>query len=197
MKIILLLLTVLPTIFATASASAREFNMFQGTQKRDGLNYSISPLYGYETVYRNSPSPHITTTSLYGLRVTAGVDLLSLEAEYSKGTDNETFSTAPEQVKYEDENYKLGLLSTYRMGKYLSASARAGAQATKTKETSTSSGVATVKDDPIRYNPYGGAQISLNFGVFSVNASSTVVFRDMNNMSKNDYQNTLSFGVGY
>jgi len=37
----------------------------------------------------------------------------------------------------------------------------------------------------------------LKLGPISVSVSSTVIFRDGGDMSKNDYQNTVSVGVGY
>lgn len=185
------ILTAFLALMASSVASARQFTLVKGS------GYAIEPLYGYETVYRSSPSPHIATRAMYGVRLSAGVDLLSGEAEYSRASDTETFSGAPEKVYHEDENYKLGIRSTYRFNQYFFSSARLGAQATKGFEESTSSGVVTRKDKDLKYNPYAGAQVGVKLGVFSVNLSATMVFRDYSDLSKNDVQHTLSFGVGY
>jgi hypothetical protein len=178
-------------------AWAAQINLFQGTQKKDGINYSISPLYGFQSVYYSSPTPHTSTQSMYGVRVTAGVDLLSLEAEYSKSGNTENYAADPTMVKHDDQNYQLGLLSTVHLGNFVSLSGRAGCQASQDTETDTNSGVDTTTTTPLTYNPYAGAQIGIHFGVISVNASSTMVFKDNHDMSKNDVQNVLSVGVGY
>jgi hypothetical protein len=179
------------------SAPAAQFNLIQGSQKKDGLNYNISPLYGFQTVYFSSPTPHTSTQTLYGVRGSVGVDVLSLEAEYSRSGNTENYATDPTMIHHDSQNYKLGLLSTWRMGKYASLSGRAGCQASQDTETDTNSGVDTKTTHPMSYNPYAGAQFGLHFGVINVNASSTVVFRDSSDMKKNDIQNTVSVGVGY
>lgn len=178
-------------IFVGSLASARSFTLTQGT------GYTVEPLYGYETIYRNTPTPHTQTRAMYGLRLTLGVDLLSLEAEYAKASDTENYAAAPEKVYTEDENYKLGIRSTYRFNQYFFFLGRMGAQATKGFEESTSSGVTTREEKELKYNPYAGAQLGIRFGVFSLSAGSTVIFKDYNDFSKNDFQNTLTFGVGY
>ena len=162
-----------------------------------GAGYQIEPIYGYETVFRDYPSNHLTTHMLYGLRLTAGVDLLSVEAEYTKSSDTEDYSTAPEKIKTDDENYKLGINSTYRFNTYFFMSGRAGAQATKETRTETSGGVDSKDEEPMKYNPYAGASLGVKLGPLSLNLTSTVIFRDATNMSKNNYQNTFSVGIGY
>ncbi|WP_413587126.1 hypothetical protein [Bdellovibrio sp. HCB274] len=176
--------------FASASsAGAASFTLAKGT------GYRIEPLYGIETVYRDYPSPHLQTRSMYGLRFAIGPDLLSLEAEYSKASDTEDYSTAPEKVKTEDERLKVGLSSFYRT-QYFHLGGRAGAQATKSVRETTTSGVTTRDERPIAYNPYAGASIGLNFGPVNISLSSTVVFRD-NDWEKSDFQNMISAGIGY
>lgn len=172
-------------------ASARSFTLTQGK------NYRIEPLYGYQTVFRDSPTPHLQTRAMYGLRASAGPDLLSAEAEYSRASDTEEFSTAPEKVYHEDDSFKLGIRSTYNLNEYIFSSARLGAQATQGKEESTSGGVVTTKTKDLRYNPYAGASLGIRVGVFSLNASATMVFSDYSDLTKNEVQHTLSFGVGY
>lgn len=162
-----------------------------------GAGYQLEPLYGYETVYRDYPSPHLNTRAMYGARLTVGSDLISGELEYTKASDTEDFSTAPEKVKTEDERLKLGVRSTYRFNNFVFASGRLGGQATKEIRESTSGGVETRTEEPIKYNPYAGASLGIRLGPISLSVNSTVIFRDGSDMSKNDYQNTFSVGVGY
>jgi hypothetical protein len=171
------------------SALAAQFTLAKGT------GYKIEPLFGIETVYRDYPSAHLQTRSMYGARLSLGVDIFSIETEYTKASDTEDYSTAPEKVKTDDERLKLGFSSTYRPG-IVHFTARAGAQATKSTRETTSGGVTTTKEQPIEYNPYAGASMGLNWNVVSINLSSTVVFRD-NNWEKSDFQNMISAGIGF
>ncbi|WP_413578163.1 hypothetical protein ACLVWU_06435 [Bdellovibrio sp. HCB290] len=182
-------IVLLAGIAGASSASAASFTLAKGT------GYRIEPLYGIETVYRDYPTAHLQTRSMYGLRLSLGVDLLSLETEYSKASDTEDFSTAPEKVKTDDERLKVGLSSTYRT-QYFHLGGRAGAQATKSVRETTSGGVVTKDERPIAYNPYAGASIGLNFGPVNISLSSTVIFRD-NDWEKSDFQNVISAGIGY
>ncbi|UYL09312.1 hypothetical protein B9G69_001840 [Bdellovibrio sp. SKB1291214] len=176
-------------VIGVNSANAASFTLTKGS------GYKVEPLYGIETVYRDYPTPHMQTRSMYGLRMSLGVDLLSLEAEYTKASDTEDYSTAPEKVKTDDERLKLGLSSTYRVD-FFHMTGRAGAQATKSVRETTSGGIVTKDERPIQYNPYAGASIGVNFGPASINLSSTVVFRD-NDWEKSDFQNTISAGIGF
>lgn len=186
----LLVLVGVTSLFANTSKAA-SFTLAKGA------GYQIEPIYGYETVFRDYPNDHLTTHMLYGLRLTAGVDLLSVEAEYTKSSDTEDYSTAPEKIKTDDENYKLGITSTYRFNNYFFMSGRAGAQATHETRTETNSGVDSKTDEPMKYNPYAGASVGVKLGPLSLNLNSTVIFKDATNMSKNNYQNTFSVGIGY
>ena len=173
------------------AALARSFTLAKGS------GYTVEPLYGYETVYRTTPTPHLATRAMYGLRLTAGKDILSAEAEYSRATDTENYSVAPEKIYHQDEKYKLGIRSTYRFNTYFFSTGRIGAQAAQGKEEETSGGVVTTKTKDLTYNPYAGIQLGIRLGVFSLNAGTTMVFRDYSDLSKNDFQHTFSFGVGY
>lgn len=182
-------IVVAMSMLGVSSAFAARVTLAQGK------GYKIEPIYGIETVFRDYPTPHLQTRSMYGLRLSLGVDLLSLETEYTKASDTEDFSTAPEKVKTDDERLKLGLSSTYRVN-WFHLTGRAGAQATQTTRETTSSGVVTTDKRPIQYNPYAGASMGVSFGPVSVNLSSTVIFRD-NDWEKSDFQNTISAGVGF
>jgi hypothetical protein len=157
----------------------------------------IEPIVGYETVYRDTPSPHTATRTIYGGRVSAGVDLLSLELEYTRGADTENFSSAPEKIFSSDEKGKAGLRSTYRFNSYFFTSGRIGCQGTRGYTETTSGGVTTREENPIKYNPYAGASLGISLGSFvSITAGTTMVFRDNSDLSKNDVQNVLSISIG-
>ncbi len=112
------------------------------------IKYTVSPLFGYETVFRATPTPHTATHAMYGARLTIGSDSISGELEYTKSSDTENFMTTPEKIVTNDDKLKLGLRTTYRANEYLFATARLGGQATQTERIETSSGVATtIKDD--------------------------------------------------
>jgi hypothetical protein len=162
-----------------------------------GLGMKIEPILGYETVYRDTPSPHTATRAIYGGRASAGVDLLALEIEYTRGADTENFATAPEKIYTSDEKGKVGLRSTYRFNEYFFTTGRIGCQGTRGYTETTSSNVLTRTDNPIKYNPYAGASVGINLGSFvSISAGSTMVFRDTSDLSKNDVQNVFSISVG-
>lgn len=169
---------------------------FTSNSKSD-FKFKLEPLFGFENVYRSFPTPHTTTQTHYGVRLTAGLPELSGEAEYVQGNSTETYAVAPETVKYKDENYKLGLKSIFKISDLLSASARAGAQAKKTKREEINAGTSTTTDEPTKISPYAGAQLGLSLGgKMTVYLGTTVIFNDTNDMSKNDYQNSVSFSVG-
>jgi hypothetical protein len=71
------------------------------------IKYTISPLFGYETVFRATPSPHTATRAMYGARLTVGSDTISGELEYTKSSDTENFLVAPEKIVTNDDKLKL------------------------------------------------------------------------------------------
>ncbi len=184
-KILVAALLISPSAFARSYSLAK------------GAGYSVEPLYGYETVYRSSPSSHLSTRTMYGLRLKMGKDILAAEAEYTRASDTETYSSAPEKIYYQDDKYKLGIRSSYYFGKYFFSTGRIGAQATQGQEESTSGGVTTTEKKDLKIDPYAGLHLGIRLGVFSINAGSTMIIKDYSDFSKNDFQHTLSFGVGY
>lgn len=157
----------------------------------------VMPIIGYETVFRDFPTPHTSTRLIYGLRLSYGVPLLSGEAEYTMGNDVENYVSAPERVRNKDERLKLGLVSTYHPVQFFSLSARAGGQASRGTREITSGGVATTTTKDLEVNPYAGAGLGFHLSSFlTLNANSTVVFRDYKSMRKNDVQNTVSLSIG-
>lgn len=159
--------------------------------------FRIEPIAGYETVYRDTPTPHTSTRVIYGGRLVLGSGFLAGELEYTKGSDTENYSVAPEKVFHEDEKAKLGLRLTHPFNQYFFTSARLGAQASKGYKEETNGAVVTRTEIPIKYLPYAGASLGIHFGSFiSISAGTTMVFRDSSDMSKNDVQNTLSVSIG-
>jgi hypothetical protein len=160
------------------------------------FTYTIQPLLGFETVYRSTPRPHTVTQTMYGVRLTGGVDLLSAEIEYTKSTGSENFQTAPEKITSTDEKLKLGGRSVFRLSDLFNMSVRFGGQAKKTKEETTNAGVVTTEEKPIEYSPYLGAAFGLHLGKMNVSVGTTVVIKDVNDMEKNEVQNTIAIGFG-
>jgi hypothetical protein len=188
MKLILTLLALSLMIGSTSFAQKK-------SAPKD-IKYTISPIVGYETVYRLAPTPHTSTRVIYGARLTAGVDLISGELEYTKGSDTELYLAAPEKIVTDDEKVKLGIRSTYRFNDYLFATGRLGGSATKSATSSTSGAVTTKTEDAIKYNPYLGASLGLNVGPISVSVGATAIIKDTSDMTKNDIQHTLSVSMG-
>ena len=161
------------------------------------LGLKIEPLYGYETIFRTNPTPHTSTRSFYGARVAAGQDILSGELEYTKGADTENYSTAPETIRNEDEKAKLGIRSTYNFNSMFFISGRLGGQATQNTNEEISGGVSTIEKKPITYSPYAGASLGIRLGsIISVNAGTTMVFKDNKDFTKNEVQSSVSFSIG-
>ncbi len=160
------------------------------------FTYTIQPLLGFETVYRSTPRPHTVTQTMYGVRLTGGVDLLSGEIEYTQSTGSETFQTAPEKITSTDEKLKVGARSLFRLSDIFNMSVRLGGQAKKTKEETTNAGVTTTEEKPIEYSPYLGAAFGLHIGKMNVSVGTTVVIKDVNDMEKNEVQNVVAVGFG-
>ena len=160
------------------------------------IQYNIEPILGFETVYRVTPTPHTSTHTIYGVRLTGGIDLVSGEIEYTKGSDTEKYQTAPETVKYNDEKVKAGLRSIFRLGPVFNIVTRFGGQAKKSTEESTSGTITTTTEKPIKYDPYAGAALGLHLGRFAVNVGVTAVIPDVKDMTKNDYQYAVAIGLG-
>lgn len=189
-KILFSLLTLILTLSFSVGYAAGS-----STLPKD-IKYTISPLFGYESVFRATPTPHTLTHTMYGARLTAGTDLISGELEYTKGSDTENFLVAPQLIATDDEKVKLGIKSTYRFNDVLFASGRIGGQAKKSVRTETSNGVAVKIEDPIAYDPYAGASLGVKLGPVSISAGATAVIHSTTDNSKNDIQNTLSISLG-
>lgn len=157
---------------------------------------SIEPIIGYERSQKLVPTPHTKDRLIYGARATAGLRLLSLELEYTRGTDSEDFPSDGLASKDTDDRLKMGLVSSFGLGRLFRLHARGGVQASKNIHEETQAGVTTVTSNPIEYNPYAGAGLSAGLGrKLSISGSLTAVFREFPDMSKNEYQATLGFSI--
>jgi len=188
-------LTLLAIIAAGAIAT-------KNAEARSKLPFSvgIEPIVGYERVQKLVPTVHSRDRLIYGARLTAGILLISAEAEYLRGTDTESFPDQDLTVKDTADKAKLGLRSTISFGGILSLVLRAGAQASQNKHEETTGGVTTSTTEAIKYRPYGGGGLRLGLGRnISLTGDIVAVFPSHfpNNMQNNEYQTTLGFTVRF
>lgn len=163
-----------------------------------GLSLKIEPIIGYEIVQKFVPTNHTSSRLIYGARVTGGFLILSLESEYTHGTDSETFPAQSLSTTDTADKLKIGLRSGYRLGALLSLYARGGVQATQNRHDQTQSGVSTSSLDPIIYRPYAGADFNFDLGSkISATAGVVVVFNNINDMSKNEYQTVAGLSAHF
>lgn len=161
------------------------------------ISYKVEPIFGYEQSYRSTPTAHTTNVAVYGIRFVLGTDRLAFEGEYTKSEDTENYSLAPQKITNKNDEFKFGARSTFNYGNLFFFVARAGLQATNNIQETTSNSLTTSTQKPLSYAPYGGALVGLHLGrYFTTSLSSTVVLRDISDLSKNDYQNVISVGVG-
>jgi hypothetical protein len=163
-----------------------------------GFGLGIEPIIGYERVQKLLPTRHTKDRLTYGARLTVGIPLFGVEAQYTRGTDTETFPADDLSVKDTDDKLKLGLVSSMRLGPIFSIIARGGGQAKRhTTEITQPSGTPARKTvDPISYKPYAGVGLSSRIGhMWLLTGGLTVVFGEFPDMSKNEYETTLGFTV--
>ncbi len=185
-----ILVIALTSIYSVSHASAY-LNLSSDPALR------VMPIAGYETIFRDTPSPHTKTRVVYGLRVTYGIPAVSGEAEYTIGNDVENYTIAPERIRNEDERLKIGITSMYHPISFAFVNLRAGGQASRGTEEVTSGGVTTKTVKELEVHPYAGAGLGVHFGSFlTLSASSTMVFRDYKDMKKNDVQNMVALSIG-
>lgn len=160
------------------------------------FSYSIEPIFGLQQVYRDTPTTHTTSRLFYGGRFVIGTDRISGELEYTKGDDTETYTSAPQKITYKDDLFKLGLRHTRGLGNLFFLTGRLGGQYDKRIKETTTNGTVAVENTATT-SPYAGLQIGIRIGKnFSIALGSTVVFSDLSSPEKNDYQNTISIGIG-
>lgn len=155
---------------------------------------TLEPIVGYQRSQRLVPNPHTHDHLVYGARFTAGLLLFSVEGEYTRGTDSETFPTM--STKDTTDQARLGLRSTFRLLGFVHLFVRAGGQARRNVHEETISGVTTSVTEPIRYNPYAGAGLRVNLAShFSLTGDLTTTFRNFPSMNDNEYMTTLSLAI--
>lgn len=157
---------------------------------------TIEPIVGFERVQKLIPTAHKVDRMLYGARFSLGIPLLAIEAQATRGTDSETFTSPAMSVKDTDDRLKLGLRSSLRLGPILMLIARGGGQAKRTIHEETVSGVTSRTIPPIKYRPYAGLGLTSRLGsAFALSGGITAVFNNFPHMKDNDYETTLGFTV--
>lgn len=189
-------LSALTLLFLT-SLTSQAAPVVSTSSSLRGFAYRLEPLIGFEQVYRAYPSSHTVSRPVYGLRLGAGSDKLALEGEYLHGEDSENFSLAPQKITNKDDLFKLGVRSSFLISNSFFLIVRAGAEASRNiNETTTNTQLVSV-ENPFKINPYTGVQLGYRIGKgFNISVGSTVVIKEIGDLTKNDYQNTLSIGIG-
>lgn len=161
------------------------------------VGLDIEPIIGYEMNQKFTPTQHTTNRMTYGARVTLGVILMSIEAEYTRGTDTETFPDIATTIKDTDDKIKLGLRSALGPSR-MKIIARGGVQAKQNINETTVSGTMTKTTSPVTYKPYAGAGLRIGLGAkIALTGGVTAVFNDFPDMEKNDYQTTLGLSIKF
>jgi hypothetical protein len=160
------------------------------------LSLDVEPIIGYQKAQQVLPTQKSTTRTMYGVRVIAGILLISAESEYTRGTKEENVPDFAQTHTL--ENLKAGLRSGFRLGSLLTFSARGGVQASRGQLDQTSGGVTTTTFETIRYNPYAGASARARLTKhFSASADVVAVIPDIKDLNQNEYQITAGFAVRF
>ncbi|MBC96706.1 MAG: hypothetical protein CME63_03090 [Halobacteriovoraceae bacterium] len=176
------------TIFTTLLYSSSSW-------AQDKSPLKISPIVGLERIQKVSPVQKSKTRTIVGLNILYGPSFLSAEAEVTRSEDSETLYEEDLTEKEESYAAKLGLRSSFNMA-YLNWFLRAGAQARKSKYTTTRSGVTTEREPAVYVSPYAGTGFNFNLmGNLFANGGITVIFTGRPKGSDREYQTTLGFGV--
>ncbi|MEO5968586.1 MAG: hypothetical protein ABIQ95_01560 [Bdellovibrionia bacterium] len=162
----------------------------------DLLAVQIEPIVGYERVQQLLPTPHSVNRLIYGARVSAGLMMISGEAEYTHGVLQEDFPDLSQTSA--SDRLKVGLRSGMGLGSLINLSIRGGVQASMTQTAQTVSGVTTTHYTPLRYDPYAGATVRAKLGKnFNATVSVVAVIRDINHMEDNEYQTTAGLAISF
>lgn len=154
----------------------------------------IEPIVGYEQVQQVIPTPHTNTRLFYGARAIAGLPLIALEAQFTRGMSQETFGTSSQTNT--GDRAKVGLRSSFRLSSMIWLFLRAGGEAALEKVVQVDNGVTTTTEFPIRYSPYAGtgARFWLTNKI-SATADVVAVFADVNDLRKTEFQATAGFAL--
>jgi hypothetical protein len=158
--------------------------------QKGGMKLTLEPIYGLESKLVRYPPPEgYVTGATYGARVILGINILSLEGEYTTFKSREEYPTLNTKVEDTAERLSVGLRSTLPLGKFFAFYLRAGGRASQGESIVTTSGVPETKPDPLIVNPYAGAgvQIAIHSN-FALNGGATLI---RNGEDKYDTQYTL------
>ncbi|MGK5088429.1 outer membrane beta-barrel protein [Bdellovibrionota bacterium FG-2] len=169
---------------------------FSAPARAEPLRLGIEPLVGYELVRKLRPTEHSSKRFFYGGRLTLGVLLLSLEGEYTRGTNSETYDAQGLTFKDTADRAKVGLRSGLRLSSLLRLYARAGGQASRNKHEEIAGANNIVTWEPTTIRPYGGAgfRVALS-SKFAFTADVVAVINDFHLLRNNEYQTTAGFVV--
>lgn len=157
----------------------------------------VSPIVGYDREQKLVPTAHTSDHVVYGARVTLGVPLMSLEAEYRTGRDNESFPESDLETTDTIQKAKLGLRSRLRLSNMLSFIARGGVQGKTSRHVEESGGATTVDETiPLVYKPYAGAGLRIGLSSkIAFTAEVVAVFNKFPDMNQNEYETTAGITV--
>lgn len=158
---------------------------------------TVEPVVGYERVTKTQPILYTKDRMLYGIRMIAGIPLVSAEGEYTHASDTGSFPTLGTDTSDTQDRIKLGIRSTYRMG-LLSVFVRGGGQATRNTYSETVASVTTTTVSPVKYWPYlgGGLRFHMSRNL-ALTGDIVTIFRNFPNMNDNDYQVTAGLTLSY
>lgn len=162
------------------------------------LSVRFEPLYGVEHTQNRFPEPaRFSTRTFFGLRVLAGVPLLSGELEATQSNGRRDYPSENQKIEDQVQRAMIGLRSTYAIASYLGFYLRAGARATqqKTTITDTLTNTVEVKEPDLYWDPYAGTGLQLALASnLALSAGATWIFpKD----SKPDVQYTFGFTVKF
>ena len=156
----------------------------------------ISPLYGFEKVYKIAPVSKTKTRAFYGVRAQAGPRILSVEAELTQSRDTELLASQNYTEKETTTQAKLGIRSGMGVGP-LSFYLRAGGSAKKSKYEIDDNGALSTKEPAMKTYPYAGTGIDFRIMGFFVDAAITAVFTGEPKGSDYDTQTSLALGFRF
>jgi len=157
---------------------------------------TVEPVVGYEQTQEAWPSAHSHDYLFYGARATAGLRLLSAEAEYLHGVDEESFPLQSQSYQKTLDNLKVGVRSRLGPG-FFTVNLRAGVQAEQDKSSQTVAGV-TVSSTSLAYHAYGGAGVGIRLArVLYLEAELVAILVNTQDLSQTQYQLTGGLGFGF
>jgi hypothetical protein len=161
-----------------------------------GFAFTVEPIIGFDRVQKFLPTPHTKNRLVYGARATAGILLISGEAEYTRGQDDESFPDQDLAIKESADKAKLGIRSGIGLGPIMTFNLRAGGQATKGSREETRAGVTSTFSQDLEIDPYAGAGLRGKLSnKLSASAEVVAVITDTSDLSKNEYQTTAGFSI--